>query len=110
MDFVFMLTRADRTVSDCLDVLDDVRLVGLRHIGFKDVGVEPAALAGLHRRMKALGAASYLKVVVTSHQVRSLAARGVAPFTAGSSVFDGSFAPHVGSLRSQLRAVLDACG
>ena len=30
-------------------------------------------------------------------------------FTVGSAVFDGSFAPHVGSLRSQLKAVLDAC-
>jgi len=221
MDFVFMLTRADRTIADAVDVLEDVRAVGLRHVGFKDVGIEPAALAELHRRIKALGATSYLEVVSTSpedelrsaklarevgvdrllggtqfaeviellagsgtqylpfpgapfghptslrgspsqitddcrraralgcagvdllayrsvdadplelvraarsaldggtllvaggvatpDQVRALRTAEVDAFTVGSAVFDGSFAPHVGSLRSQLRAVLDAC-
>lgn len=222
MDFVFMLTRADRTVSDALDILDDVRAVGLRHVGFKDVGVEPAALVELHRGIKALGATSYLEVVSTTpdavlksarvareigvdrllggnspsveevlailagssvqylpfpgvpfghptklrgspsqiaadckrmralgaagvdllayratesepidlvsaaraafdgillvaggvsapNQIRALAAARVDAFTVGSAVFDGSFDPGVGSLRSQLRAVLNAC-
>lgn len=215
-----MLTRHDRTIADALDVLDDIKSVGLRHIGFKDVGIEPHALTELHRRIKALGATSYLEVVSTSAeaclasariarelgvdrllggtrveevlailagskvqylpfpgqpfghptqlrgspddvardcrryralgaagvdllayraseaeplelvraarhafdgtllvaggvaspaQVRALAAAGVDAFTVGSAVFDGSFAPHVGSLRSQLKAVLDAC-
>jgi hypothetical protein len=220
MDFVFMLTRADQTVPDCLDVLDDIRSVGLTHIGFKDVGVEPEVLAELTRRIRQLGATSYMEVVSTSaeaclrsarvareigvdrllggtqveevlailagsavsylpfpgrpfdhptklggspqqveedcrrfrgrgcagvdllayrateaeplelvraarrgleggvllvagsvarpDQVRALAAAGADAFTVGSAVFDGSFAPHVGSLRSQLRAVLDA--
>jgi len=40
--------------------------------------------------------------------VRALAAAGADAFTVGSAVFDGSFSPHVGSLRSQLRAVLEA--
>lgn len=215
-----MLTRADRTVADALDVLDDARSLGLLHIGFKDVGVEPAVIAALHRRIKELGATSYLEVVSTSpessllsvrlarelgvdrvlggtqveaalailgdggggylpfpgrpfghptqlrgsaadiaadcrrfralgvagvdllayrateaepielvraaraamdgtllvaggvgrvEQVRALAAAGADAFTVGSAVFDGSFAPHVGSLRSQLKAVMDAC-
>lgn len=220
MDFVFMLTRADQTVSDCLDVLDDIRGVGLRHIGFKDVGVPPAVLAELARQIRGLGATSYMEVVSTSpeavlrsarvgreigvdrllggtqvdevleilagsgvqylpfpgrpfdhptklggspaqveadcrgfrargcagvdllayrateadplelvraarrglpggvllvagsvarpDQVRALAAAGADAFTVGSAVFDGSFSPHVGSLRSQLRAVLEA--
>lgn len=215
-----MLTRADRTVTDGLDVLDDIRALGLRHIGFKDVGVPPDQLAALHRRIKELGATSYLEVVSTSPeaclrsarvardlgvdrllggtqvddilavlagspveylpfpgrafdhptrlagsvatieddcrrfrargcagvdllafrateadplelvraarratdgivlvaggvstpaQVRALADAGVDAFTVGSAAFDGSFAPTAGSLRSQLRAVLDAC-
>ena len=41
MDFIFMLTRDDRTVPDCLDLLDEVADLGLRHIGFKDIGVSP---------------------------------------------------------------------
>jgi hypothetical protein len=220
VDFVFMLTRDDRTVSDALDVLDDVGALGLRHVGFKDVGVTPRELAALHARIKALGATSYLEVVSTTpdaclqsarvarelgvdrllggtqveevlailrgstvqylpfpgtpvghptrlrggadeiardcrrahelgaagvdllayraldaeppalvaaaraatpgtllvaggvrgaDQVRILAELGVDAFTIGSAVFDGSFAPHLGSLRSQLKAVLDVC-
>lgn len=221
MDFVFMLTRNDRTVADALDVLDDIRSVGLKHIGFKDVGIEPDALVKLHAAIKAMGATSYIEVVSTSTesmlqsakvagelgvdyllggtqveqtmailkgttvkylpfpgrpfghptklggtaeqvaedckraraagcagvdllayrateadpielvraargaldggvllvagavskaaQIRALAEAGADAFTVGSAVFDGSYAPNVGSLRSQLRAVLDAC-
>jgi hypothetical protein len=220
MDFVFMLTRSDQTVSDCLDVLDDIRSVGLTHIGFKDVGVSPEVLAELTRRIRQLGATSYMEVVSTSPeaclrsarvgreigvdrllggtqveevlsilagsavqylpfpgrpfdhptklagtpqqveedcrrfralgcagvdllayratesdplelvraarrgldggvllvagsvarpaQIRAIAADGSDSFTICSAAFDGSFSPHVGSLRSQLRAVLDA--
>ena len=215
-----MLTRFDRTVSDGLDVLDDIAPVGLTHIGFKDVGVQPETLRALHQRIKQMGATSYLEVVSTSidtmlqsarvareigvdrllggtevdavleilagsaveylpfpgrpfdhptklggtaadveldcrrfraagcagvdllayrateadpielvkaarrgtdgvllvaggvgspAQVKALAAAGADSFTVGSAAFDGSFAPHVGSLRSQLAAVLDAC-
>jgi hypothetical protein len=221
MDFVFMLTRGDQTVADGLDVLDDIRSVGLTHIGFKDVGVPPETLAALAARIKEMGATSYLEVVSTSpeaslrsaqvardigidrllggtqveatlgilagsavrylpfpgrpfdhptrlggsaedverdcrrfrelgcagvdllayrateadpldlvraarraldgaillvaggvgrvEQVRALADAGVDAFTVGSAAFDGSFSPHLGSLRSQLTAVLDAC-
>ena len=221
MDFVFMLTRSDQTVTDCLEVLDDIQPLGLTHIGFKDVGVSPDVLAELARRIKAAGSTTYMEVVSTSPeaclrsarvardigidrllggtqveevleilagsavrylpfpgrpfehptklagspaqveedcrrfqdmgcagvdllayrateadplelvraarrgsdgillvagsvhtpgQIRDLAATGADAFTIGSAVFDGSFAPRLGCLRSQLRAVLDACG
>jgi len=58
-----MLTRDDRTVGDCLEVLEEVADLGLRHIGFKDVGVPPDLLEHLHRRIKDAGATSYLEVV-----------------------------------------------
>ena len=215
-----MLTRSDQTVSDCLEVLDEIRPLGLTHVGFKDVGVAPDVLAELDRRIKASGATSYMEVVSTSReaclrsarvardigvdrllggtdalevlailagsrvqylpfpgrpfdhptklagsaaqieadarrfralgcagvdllayrateddplelvraarrgtdghllvagsvhgpdQIRALAAAGADAFTIGSAAFDGSFAPRMGALRSQLRAVLDAC-
>lgn len=63
MDFIFMLTRGDRTVEDCLSVLDEIAPLGLRHIGFKDVGVEPATLCKLAERIQAMGATSYMEVV-----------------------------------------------
>jgi glycerate-2-kinase len=221
MDFVFMLTRSDQTVTDCLKVYDEIAPLELTHVGFKDVGVPPDVLAELHRRIKASGATSYMEVVSTSReaclrsarvardigvdrllggtqvedvlailagsavrylpfpgrpfehptrlagspaqveddcrrfqamgcagvdllayrateadplelvraarrgtdgillvagsvntpaQIRDLAAAGADAFTVGSAAFDGSFAPRMGSLRSQLRAVLDACG
>jgi hypothetical protein len=220
MDFVFMLTRSDQTVSDCLEVLDEIRPLGLTHIGFKDVGVPLEVLAELARRIKDAGATSYMEVVSTSteaclrsarvareigidrllggtqvdevlailagsavaylpfpgrpfahptqlagtaaiveddcrrfqalgcagvdllayrateadplelvraarrgmtgtllvagsvqraEQIQALAEAGADAFTIGSAAFDGSFAPRMGSLRSQLRAVLDAC-
>lgn len=215
-----MLTRSDRTIKDGLEVLDDIRSLGIRHLGFKDVGVEPPELVALHRAIKQTGATSYLEVVSTTpesclqsarvarelevdcllggtqideimqiiagtkirympfpgrpfghptqlggsaavveadcrryaekgaagvdllayrateadpielvkiarrttpgtllvagavktaDQIRALKAAGADAFTVGSAVLDGSFAPNVGSLRSQLRAVLDAC-
>jgi hypothetical protein len=220
MDFVFMLTRSDATVTDCLDVVDEIRSLGLAHIGFKDVGIAPEVAAELVRRIRAASATSYMEVVSTSRdacvrsanlareigvdrllggvdvddvlaalagsavayfpfpgkpfdhptrlggspaqieadcrrfrergcagvdllayrateadpielvraarrgtdrcvlvagsvataaQIRALAGAGADAFTIGSAVFDGSFAPHVGTLRSQLKAVLDAC-
>lgn len=66
MDFIFMLTRDDQTVEDALDVLDAIRPLGLRHIGFKDVGVAPQVLQALNRGIKAQGAISYLEVVGTT--------------------------------------------
>ena len=215
-----MLTRADRTVEDAAEVLDEIAPVGLTHIGFKDVGVTRDAAAALVRAIKGRGATSYMEVVSTSTEaclasaqlardigidrllggtqvdevvallagsetayypfpgkphdhptklggtpadieadcrraralgcagvdllayrateadplelvraarrgtdgcvlvagsvgtpdrVRALRAAGADAFTVGSAVFDGSFRPTVGSLRAQLRAVLDAC-
>ncbi len=60
-----MLTRQDRTVGHCLAVMDDVAGLGLRHVGFKDVGVEPAVLRELQDRIRAAGGLSYLEVVAT---------------------------------------------
>ncbi|MEV7279000.1 HisA/HisF-related TIM barrel protein [Streptomyces sp. NPDC093111] len=68
MDFIFMLTRDDRTVTDCLHVLDSVRDLGITHIGFKDVGVDPATLRRLHEQIKELGATSHLEVVSTGRE------------------------------------------
>jgi methylmalonyl-CoA mutase cobalamin-binding subunit len=65
MDFIFMLTREDQTVTDCLRVIDRLRESGVGHIGFKDVGVSPEVLSALHEGVKALGAVSYLEIVST---------------------------------------------
>ncbi|HJT14842.1 MAG TPA: hypothetical protein VJ790_19620 [Dongiaceae bacterium] len=61
-----MLTHKDRTVTDCLSVLDLIRPLKLRHIGFKDVGVDKKTLATLAERIRGSGATAYMEVVSTS--------------------------------------------
>ncbi len=65
MDFIFMLTRHDQTVEDCLQVFEALRPVGLAHVGFKDVGVDYPTLERLHQAIKESGATSYMEVVST---------------------------------------------
>ncbi len=64
-DFIFMLTRSDQTVSDCLETIDAIGNVGVAHIGFKDVGVDMDTLYELNTRIKQAGATSYMEVVST---------------------------------------------
>lgn len=66
MDFIFMLTRRDRTIDDAEDLVDAVADLGVRHIGFKDVGVPREALARVVARIRARGAIAYLEVVSTT--------------------------------------------
>ena len=75
MDFIFMLTRNDRTVDDAGDVVDLVCALGVRHVGFKDVGVAPAAMRELVAAIRGHGGVSYLEVVSTTSEAvrRSLA-------------------------------------
>lgn len=61
-----MLTHQDRTIADCLSVLDLIRPLKLRHIGFKDVGVDKKTLATLAERIRRSGATAYMEVVSTS--------------------------------------------
>lgn len=76
MDFIFMLTQHDLTVAHCLDVIDGLRDLGLKHIGFKDVGADPDTLKELTQRIRATGATAYIEVVSTTPETirRSLAA------------------------------------
>jgi 4-hydroxythreonine-4-phosphate dehydrogenase len=62
-DFIFMLTNKDRTVPDAMDRLEEVVASGVRHIGFKDVGLPFAQLQTLAAAIKAAGAKLYLEVV-----------------------------------------------
>lgn len=61
--FIFMLTRNDRTVADAQDQLAQALAMGVRHIGFKDIGLPVAELKRLNATIRAAGATSYLEVV-----------------------------------------------
>lgn len=66
MNFIFMLTHGDKTVENCLEVLEEVLPLGLGHIGFKDIGVPGDVLDLLNRRIRAAGVTSYMEVVSES--------------------------------------------
>jgi len=72
-EFVFMLTRQDRTVPDAAAHLEVALDAGVRHVGFKDVGLPHGALAALARRIREAGGTSYLEVVSTdaAHELAS---------------------------------------
>ena len=72
-NFIFMLTRDDRTVCDAFDHLQVALELGIKHIGFKDIGLPLAELAALNKTIKNGAATSYLEVVSldSQHEVAS---------------------------------------
>ncbi len=75
MDFVFMLTRDDATVENALELVAIARPLGLKHIGFKDVGADSSMLRRLTAAIREAGASLWMEVVSTSRvdELRSIA-------------------------------------
>nr|WP_260443859.1 4-hydroxythreonine-4-phosphate dehydrogenase PdxA [Delftia sp. HK171] len=62
-DFIFMLTQQDKTIADARERLREVLAQGVRHVGFKDIGLPLPQLRELARDIRAGGARVYLEVV-----------------------------------------------
>jgi 4-hydroxythreonine-4-phosphate dehydrogenase len=92
-DFIFMLTRADRTVDDAHARLPEALAAGVRHIGFKDVGLPREALRNLARAIRAAGAVTYLEVVSEGVQSEEASAEMAAEL--GVDVLMGGMRPDV---------------
>jgi hypothetical protein len=92
-DFIFMLTRADRTVEDAEARLPEALAAGVRHVGFKDVGLPAAALRRLAGAIRRAGAAVYLEVV--SLDAASEAASARMAVDLGVDVLMGGVRPQV---------------
>ncbi len=73
--FIFMLTRNDRTVPDASQTTPDRARLGVRHIGFKDIGLPLDQLKALNAAIKAGGATSYLEVVSLDRESEIVSAR-----------------------------------
>lgn len=58
-----MLTRDDATVPDAREHASLALSLGVKHIGFKDVGLPRDSLNTLHQDLKSGGATTYLEVV-----------------------------------------------
>jgi hypothetical protein len=81
---------------------------GVDLLAYRATESDPLELVRAARRGLDGGVLLVAGSVARPAQIRALAEAGADSFTIGSAAFDGSFSPHVGSLRSQLRAVLDA--
>jgi hypothetical protein len=62
-EFIFMLTRNDRTIADARAVYASVARSGVSHVGCKDIGLPRAELAALLDDIRGNGHTSYLEVV-----------------------------------------------
>lgn len=62
-DFILMLTSNDRTIADARARVDEALEGGVRHIGFKDVGLPFAELKAVADEIRSVGGRSYLEVV-----------------------------------------------
>lgn len=76
IEFVFMLTQQDRTVSEPAAVYAEIRGCGLRYVGFKDIGATVAELREVCAHAHADGVQVMLEVVSTTaeEELRSIAA------------------------------------
>lgn len=74
--FIFMLTRNDRTVASAAEQLKVALDLGIRHIGFKDIGLPMHRLKALNDAIRAGGAMSYLEVVSLDRDSEVASARG----------------------------------
>ncbi|MEP7350237.1 MAG: hypothetical protein ABI668_09840 [Sphingorhabdus sp.] len=92
-DFIFMLTRNDRTVADAEVHVETALACCVRHIGFKDIGLPFDALARLARRIQKAGASAYIEVVSLDREselrsVRAAIGLGVDYLLGGTHVDD----------------------
>jgi hypothetical protein len=73
-----MLTHHDATIANARQVYDQVRGIGLRYVGFKDIGATPDELARITSAAHDDGLEVMLEVVSTSEdaEIRSISAAG----------------------------------
>ncbi|MFI4975678.1 MAG: hypothetical protein ACHP84_14150 [Caulobacterales bacterium] len=92
-DFIFMLTRDDRTIADARARLPEALEAGVRHVGFKDVGLPISELHRLAEAIRGAGATLYLEIV--SLDAASEAASARAAVELGVDVLMGGVRPQV---------------
>ena len=63
-----MLTRNDATVENALDLVEVARPLGLKHIGFKDVGADSVLLRRLTIAIREAGASPWMEIVATTRE------------------------------------------
>lgn len=74
-EFIFMLTRDDKTLADAREVYASIADTGVRHVGCKDLGLPRDELAALMDDIRANGHTSYLEVVSETEEATLQSAR-----------------------------------
>jgi hypothetical protein len=74
-DFIFMLTKGDVTIADARARLPQALAAGVKHIGFKDVGLARDEMKGLAADIRAAGARLYLEMVSLDGSAEAAAAK-----------------------------------
>lgn len=74
-EFIFMLTRDDKTIPDARTVYASVADTGISHVGCKDLGLDRDELAALMQDIRANGHTSYLEVVSETEEATLQSAR-----------------------------------
>ena len=125
-DFIFMLTHGDVTIADARARVPCALAAGVRHIGFKDVGLPLAEMRLLADEIRASGATLYLEMVSLDADAEAAGARAaleldvdvlmggtrpavVEPIIAGTGVryypFAGEVAGHPSRLLGDIEAI-----
>ncbi len=74
-DFIFMLTKDDQTISDAREYVKEIVSGGVKHIGFKDIGLPINELKLLAEDLRKEGVKVYLEVVSLDAESEERSAR-----------------------------------
>ena len=80
LGFIFMATRQDRTMPDARARIEEALALGVRNIGFKDVGLPYAALKELAAAIRSGGARVFFEVVSLDREAELRSAGAAADF------------------------------
>jgi hypothetical protein len=78
IEFIFMLTRDDVTLSDAREVYASIAQTGVRHVGCKDVGLPTEELKALMDDIRSNGHETWIEVVSETEEDTLASARAAA--------------------------------
>src|SRR3954463_15079014 len=78
IEFIFMLTRDDVTLSDAREVYASIASTGVRHVGCKDVGLPTEELKALMEDIRSNGHETWIEVVSETEEDTLASARAAA--------------------------------
>ena len=84
IEFIFMLTRDDVTLSDAREVYASIADTGVRHVGCKDVGLPTEELKALMDDIRSNGHETWIEVVSETEEDELASARAASMSSSGS--------------------------